>query len=146
MEKTIEINWIFQLFSTIFSWYGRGFTLPVSTCVDFRWVAKRWKTCVDLPTNLSSTKVIASGWPNETHVELKSKTCVDLRRLASPFGQGFKRWVLSTEADKSEMPNAMEREFSWGFGLYTDLMQIWRQHKLNFINQRNEPHHEKERV
>ena len=40
-----------------------------STCVDLRWVAKRWKTCVDLRTNLSSTKVNASGWPNEMLVE-----------------------------------------------------------------------------
>ena len=40
-----------------------------STCVDLRWVAKRWKTCVDLRTNLSLTKVNASGWPNEMLVE-----------------------------------------------------------------------------
>ena len=31
-----------------------------STCVNLRWVAKQWKTCVDLRTNLSSTKVNAS--------------------------------------------------------------------------------------
>ena len=31
-----------------------------SICVDSRWAAKRWKTCVDLRTNLSSTKVNAS--------------------------------------------------------------------------------------
>ena len=40
-----------------------------STCVDLRWVAKRWNPCVDLRRNLSSTKVNASGWPNETQVE-----------------------------------------------------------------------------
>ena len=34
-----------------------------------------------------STQIIASGRTNETQVEHKSKTCVDLRRLASPFGQ-----------------------------------------------------------
>ena len=41
-----------------------------------------------------SSQVNASGWPNETQIERKSKTCVDLRRLASPFGQGFKDSVL----------------------------------------------------
>ena len=56
-----------------------------SACVDLRWVAKRWKTYVNLRrTNLSSTKVNAIGWPNETQVE----NC--LRRLASPFGQRFR--------------------------------------------------------
>ena len=30
------------------------------TSVDLRWVVKRWKTCVDLRTDLSSTKGIAS--------------------------------------------------------------------------------------
>ena len=59
-------------------------------CVDLHWVAKRWKTYVDLCSNLSSTKVNASGWPNETPVGSKSKTYVALRRLASPFGQGFR--------------------------------------------------------
>ena len=40
--------------------------------------------CVDLCTDLSSTKVTnASGWPNETQIE-------NLRRLASPFCQGFR--------------------------------------------------------
>ena len=33
--------------------------------------------CLDLPTNLSSTKVNTSGWPNKTQVERKSKTCVN---------------------------------------------------------------------
>ena len=46
-----------------------------SICIDLHWVAKQWKTCVDLRTNLSSTKADASGWPNETQVERKSKTC-----------------------------------------------------------------------
>ena len=35
----------------------------------------------------SSTKVNTS--PNKTQEERKFSTCVDLRRLASPFGQGF---------------------------------------------------------
>ena len=53
----------------------------------------------NLRPNLSSTKVNASprklsqvhtsGWPNEKQVERKSQTCIDLRRLASPFGQGL---------------------------------------------------------
>ena len=59
-----------------------------TTCVDLRWVAKRWNTCVQIWAK--STKIIASGWPNETQVERKSKTCVDLRRLVSPFGQDFR--------------------------------------------------------
>ena len=45
---------------------------------DLRWMAKWWKmvkTWVDLRTNLSSAKVNASGSPNETQVERKSKTC-----------------------------------------------------------------------
>ena len=44
------------------------------------------KTCVYLRPNLTSTKVDASGWPNETQVERNSKTCAELRvRLASGF-------------------------------------------------------------
>ena len=31
-----------------------------STCIDLAWVAKRWKTCVDLRANLILTKVSAS--------------------------------------------------------------------------------------
>ena len=42
-----------------------------------------------------SKQVNASGWPNETEVERKSKTCVDLRRLVSPFGKGFTRFICS---------------------------------------------------
>ena len=53
-----------------------------STCVDLRWVAKRWNTCADLRTNLSSTKVHASQckWvakPNASWTQVE--TCVDLR-------------------------------------------------------------------
>ena len=53
-----------------------------SPAVDLRWVVKRGKTCVDLRTNLSSTKVNESGWRNETQVERKSKTCFELCRYA----------------------------------------------------------------
>ena len=42
-------------------------------------------TCVDLRTNLNSTKVNDGGRPNEMQVKRKSKTCIDLQvRLASP--------------------------------------------------------------
>ena len=34
-----------------------------------------------------SSQVIASGSPNETQVERKLKTWVDLCRVASPFGE-----------------------------------------------------------
>ena len=60
-----------------------------STCVDLHWVAKRWKVCIDLRINLSSTKVNASPrrWVDKRNV---SWTWVDnFRRLASVFGQGF---------------------------------------------------------
>ena len=43
----------------------------VSTCVGW---PNDEKTCVDLRTNLSLTKVVASGWP----AKRKSKTYVDL--------------------------------------------------------------------
>ena len=60
-----------------------------STCVG-------WPNGEKLRTNLSSIKVNAShrksaqvgGQTKRKLVERKSKTCVDLRRLASPFGQG----------------------------------------------------------
>ena len=58
----------------------RAYTVDLrSICVDLRWVAKRWKTCVDLRTNFSLTKVDTSGWPNEMGASsTMSKTCVDL--------------------------------------------------------------------
>ena len=61
-----------------------------ATCVDLRWMAKRCKNLGRLAYECEfdqSTQIIASGRTNETQVEHKSKTCVDLRRLASPFGQ-----------------------------------------------------------
>ena len=58
-----------------------------STCVDLRWITKRWKTCVRIWARSKSAQVIPSGWPNEnaswTHVE-------NLRWLASPFVQDLK--------------------------------------------------------
>ena len=66
----------------------------VSTCVGW---PNGETTCVDLRTNLSSTKqatqVNASGWPNETQIERKSKTYVDLGGLANPFGQGLRLYL-----------------------------------------------------
>ena len=63
-----------------------------STCVDLGWVAKRWNTCVvDLRTNLSSTKVNAPSrrkWVTKRNASWPQVE--NLRRLASPFGQGFK--------------------------------------------------------
>ena len=38
-------------------------------------------------TQVAKSRKFHFGWPNETQVEGKSKTCVDLRRLVSPFGQ-----------------------------------------------------------
>ena len=76
-----------------------------STCVDLRWVAKRREACVDLRTNLSLTKieVITSGWPNETQVECKSKTYVDLRaRLARTLRCFFPNDLFGDERIVSE--------------------------------------------
>ena len=80
-----------------------------STSVDLRWVAKRWKMCVDFRTNLSSTKVNANVWPNETQVERKLKTYVDLRWLASPFGQGLTQDSHEIVSDKKRSTETM-----WG--------------------------------
>ena len=53
---------------------------------DFRWVAKRWKTCVVFRANLSSTKVNPSQrkWVNKRNASRKPVfTCVGVRvRLA----------------------------------------------------------------
>ena len=58
------------------------------------------KTCVYLRPNLSSTKVNASGWPNETQVERKSKTCVDLRvRLARALLTFHERQALRSSLE-----------------------------------------------
>ena len=57
-----------------------------STCAGLRWVAKRWKTCVRIWARTKSTQVNAYGWPNETRLNF-----VNLRRFASPFGQGFNK-------------------------------------------------------
>ena len=68
----------------------------VLTCVDLRWVTKRCKTCVDLCTNLSSIKVNASQRKSSLvnavggQTKRRSKTCIDLRRLASPVDPGLK--------------------------------------------------------
>ena len=59
----------------------------VSTCVEWPNGEKLASTCVRIwarPKSTQATKVNASGWPNETQVERKSKTCVD---LPSPFGR-----------------------------------------------------------
>ena len=76
------------------------------------WVAKRRKTCINLRTNLSSTKVhvspsIPSGWPNERQVERKSKTGVDLRvRMARAIHLAFLAFNLCLRIsclDKSKL-------------------------------------------
>jgi len=66
-----------------------------TTCVDWGWVAKRWKTCVDFSVNListevshhKSTQVHASPHQTESRVDssfqLKFSTCVSL--LASTY-------------------------------------------------------------
>ena len=56
--------------------------LRSTTCFDLRWVAKQWKTSV------ASTNYV-SGWPNETQFGRKSKSCVDLRRHASPLARAY---------------------------------------------------------
>ena len=71
-----------------------------STCVDFP--ALGGQTVKNLRMNLSSTKVNASGWPNETQVE-------NLCRLVSPFGQRFKQYKLVTKSVYNITPKAVLR-------------------------------------
>ena len=61
-----------------------GLALDGQTVKNFRWLTNEFELDHSQP---KSSQVHASGWPNETQVEGKSKTCVDLRRLVSPFGQ-----------------------------------------------------------
>ena len=95
-----EVGDMFRcVFHSVFLWSKSS----IRACV---WVAKRFRKSTRKFTqvtkfvmwpnapNLALTCVVdynASGWPNElaTQVEGKSRTLVDLRRLASPFGQGF---------------------------------------------------------
>ena len=52
-----------------------------------------------------SSQVYPSGWPNKTQVEHKSKTCIDLCWLPSPFGQGFnKSYTLPAMIMKNHFP------------------------------------------
>ena len=48
-----------------------------STCVDWPNSEKLASTCTQ--SELNSLQFITSGWPNETQVECKLKTCVDLQ-------------------------------------------------------------------
>ena len=49
----------------------------VSTCVDWPNSEKLASTCTQ--SELNSSQFITSGWPKETQVECKLKTCVDLQ-------------------------------------------------------------------
>ena len=111
------------------------------------WVAKWWKTFIDLHTNLSSTKVDAShcrssqvnpsGWPNETQVE-----CIlvkNLGQLASPFGQGLK---LSQEKMKNLRYNGLNpsetqncSEFNYLMIKMNTVLCIQYYHVLSCMNQ-----------
>ena len=84
LASQVNVSLQDQNLRTDLRWVGSRVTSSRKSQDDLRWVAKRGKTLVDLRTNLSSTKVNAIGWPNETQVE----NC--LRRLASPFGQRFR--------------------------------------------------------
>ena len=63
-----------------------------SICVDLRWLA--WPNAEKLAnSNSSSTKVNVSHRKSSQvggQTKRKSKTCIDLRRLGSPFGQGLR--------------------------------------------------------
>ena len=65
---------------------GVTFTLIQFTCNTLRRHAYKFQ--LD-QSHGKSSQVNASGWSKETQIERKSKTCVDLRRLVSPLGQGF---------------------------------------------------------
>ena len=89
------------------SWISRLYCWLASTCDQLAPTCVGWPKCEDLTSTCvriwvrpKSTQVIvippqgnASGWPNETQVERKSKTCVEFCGLASPFGQGFREWM-----------------------------------------------------
>ena len=66
-----------------------------SSCADLRWEAKWLKTCINLHTNLNSTEVNAS--PCKSTQVGGQMQVENLRRLASPFGQGlsvlFHAWI-----------------------------------------------------
>ena len=65
-----------------------SFTLLRSTWPNGLVCKKLASTCVRIWARPKSVQVDTSGWPNETQVERKSKTCIDLLRLrAGPFGQ-----------------------------------------------------------
>ena len=46
-------------------------------------------TCMKIWTHSNTMQVHASRWPNGMQVRASFKTCTDLHRLASPFGQGL---------------------------------------------------------
>ena len=62
----------------------------VSTCVGWPNGGKLASTCIRIWARPKSTQIIASGWPNETQVELKSQTCVDLPLQCK---QGSFQWL-----------------------------------------------------
>ena len=59
---------------------------------NFRRLAYEFE--LDQNQRKSSQVLHASGWPNEKQVERKSKTCVELRRLESPFGQSLRVYIF----------------------------------------------------
>ena len=90
-----EVGDMFRcVFHSVFLWSKSS----IRACV---WVAKRFRKSTRKFTqvtkfvmwpnapNLALTTTRVDGQTNSTQVEGKSRTLVDLRRLASPFGQGF---------------------------------------------------------
>ena len=86
------------------------FTQVATTRNVYAYTVDLQSSCVDLPLGCQTAKnlrrlayefeidqsqrkasqVNASGWPNEMQDEKRKwKTYVELRRIASPFGQGF---------------------------------------------------------
>ena len=91
-----------------------------STCIDLRWVAKRWKTCVDLRANLSSTKVDASQrkwvaktvWPGLNESPIDNNKCVEsLAKNDSFFHFTFyvEKWFLKTSCVRAWKQMAHKR-------------------------------------
>ena len=79
-----------------------------STCVDLRWVAKRWKTCVDLRTSLSSTKVNAS------------------RRKSTQVGSQTKRKLNASQKLASTCESVWPRLKSRNYTKNTNYSVTWR--------------------
>ena len=75
-QTDLQVSWQVHTCHTFYAYIQMPCDQLVLTCI-WTWA---WP---------KSTQVHASAWPNETQVAYKSKTCIDLCQLVSPFDQGF---------------------------------------------------------